>query len=75
MPRDFGWRYIGWMLWCNLITVLAIIQGTFAVLALATDIFSHNTVRIYMVINAILSGAVAQIKRNKPPGPPPLKRK
>lgn len=73
MPRDFGVRYILWMAWCNAITILSVLQGIFATLALAGDMFSHNTVRIYMVANAILSAVVAQIKRNKPPGPPPTK--
>jgi len=72
MPRDFGIRYVFWFIWCNLITIVAIAQGTFAVLALASDMFSHNTVRIYMVISAVLSAVIAQVKKNVPPGPPPL---
>jgi len=73
MPRDWGWRYIGWAIWCNFITILAVLQGIFATLALAGDMFSHTTVRIYMVANAVISAIVAQVKRNSPPGPPPVK--
>lgn len=73
VPAGFGWRYVGWAIWTNAITILSIIQGVFATLALASDMFSHTTVRIYMVSNAVLSAVIAQIKRNKPPSPPPTK--
>lgn len=73
VPRDWGWRYITWLIWCNAITILAVAQGVFATLALASDMFSHTTIRVYMVANAILSALIAQIKRNNPPSPPPTK--
>jgi hypothetical protein len=73
VPRDFGWRYIAWLAWTNAVTILMVIQGVFATLALASDMFSHNTVRVYMVASAVLSAVVAQIKRNAPPPPPPTK--
>jgi hypothetical protein len=75
MPLDFGWKYVWWVAWSNAITILAIAQGTFATMALASDMFSHNTVRIYMVANAVMSAIIAQVKRNLPPGPHPRKRK
>ena len=73
MPRDFGWRYVWWFLWCNAITLLATAQGCFAALALMSDMFSHTTIRIYMAANAVLSILIAQIKKNNPPPPAPLK--
>jgi hypothetical protein len=73
MPRDFGWRYIGWFLWCNALTLLGTAQGTFAVLALANDMFSPRTLKTYLIANAVLSVVVSQIKKNFPPPPAPLK--
>ena len=74
MPRDFGVRYVLWFAWCNAISILSIIQGSFAAAALMTDLFSHTTIRVYMVCNAVLSLIIAQVKRNSPPPPPPLKQ-
>jgi len=78
MPRDFGWRYIGWLAWSNSITILSALQGIFAsVLLVAEDpqhpLLSHDAFRLVILGNAILTGLVAQIKRNNPPGPPPTK--
>lgn len=74
MPRDFGWRYVGWFLWSNAISLLSTAQGTFAALALASDMFSARTLKVFLVTNAILCVVISQIKRNNPPGPPPLKQ-
>lgn len=79
MPRDFGWRYILWALWSNAITALSILQGSFAAVLLAVDdpsnpALSHNAVRWIVLGNAVLTGVLAQIKRNNPPptkGPTP----
>ncbi len=73
VPSNFGPRYVAWWLWCNAITILQSAQGVFAGLALASDMFSHNTVRVYMVTNAVLSIIIAQVKKNNPPSPPPTK--
>jgi len=78
IPRDFGWRYIGWAIWSNAVTILAILQGVAASVLLVADdpnnpMLSHNGFRYIMLANAILTGLVAQIKRNRPPGPPPTK--
>jgi hypothetical protein len=80
MPRDFGWRYIGWLAWCNAITILSTLQGVFAAVLLVVDVpddphpmLSHTAVRVIFLINAVLTALVAQIKRNNPPGPPPSK--
>ena len=73
VPANFGLRYIGWAIWTNLITILAVLQGIMAALMLDQDIFSHETFRYVVLANAVLTGAVAQIKRSNPPGPPPTK--
>ena len=74
VPSYFGLRYIVWLIWTNLVTIIAIVQGTFAVLALSSeDMFSHTTVRWFMVASAVLSAVIAQIKKNVPPSPPPTK--
>lgn len=74
IPRDFGWRYILWQIWCNALTLVGIAQATFASLALMSDMFSHDTIRWYMVASAVLSIVIAQIKKSNPPPPPPLKQ-
>ena len=80
MPRDFGWRYVAWFLWCNIITILSALQGVFAAVLLAAGedagrdpMIPHTWFRWIVLGNAILTGAVAQVKRNKPPSPPPTK--
>jgi hypothetical protein len=73
IPRDFGWRYILWMCWSNIITIMASAQGIVAMLMLDQEIFSHTTFRYIVLGNAILTAVVAQIKRNNPPSPPPTK--
>jgi hypothetical protein len=80
VPRDFGWRYIAWMAWCNAITILAVLQGALASVLLAVDdsaknpLLTHNEFRLVILGNAVLTGLIAQVKRNKPPGPPPVKQ-
>ena len=76
MPRDFGLRWLLWMAYCNAVTILAILQGIFASLLLVADdpnnpILSHNAFRYIVLSNAILTGLVAQLKKNHPPPPPP----
>ena len=79
MPRDFGWRYIGWLAWTNAITILSVIQGAFASALLVVDadpahpMVPIKVVQIIVIGNAVLTGIVAQIKRNNPPPPPPMK--
>jgi hypothetical protein len=73
MPTNFGFRYIAWAVWANLITILAVLQGVLATLMLDQDIFSHETFRYIVLGNALLTALVAQIKRNSPPSPPPTK--
>jgi hypothetical protein len=78
IPAYFSWRYILWALWSNAITALSILQGAFASILLIADdpanpVLSHNTVRVIILANAVLTGTVAQIKRNNPPSAPPTK--
>ena len=72
-PTRFGWAYIGWAIWTNLITILMVLQAAFASLTLANDLFTKNTERTILLVNAILTAIIAQIKRNNPPSPPPTK--
>ena len=81
MPSNFGFRYIGWFLWCNLITILAAAQGIFAAVLLAAGddsskdpLLPHTWVRWIVLGNAILTGVIAQVKRNSPPSPPPTQK-
>ena len=74
MPRDFGWRWIAWIAWCNAISILSTSQAIFAALALDSDSFSPHAIRGYMIANAVLTVIVSQIKKNRPPGPPPLQK-
>jgi hypothetical protein len=74
VPDYFSFRYILWFLWSHAIMILSILQGAFASLLLIADdpvnpVLSHTTVRIIILSNAILTGAIAQIKR--PPSDPP----
>jgi hypothetical protein len=78
MPRDWGWRYVLWILWCNSITALAIIQSAFAAVLLVADdganpLIPHSTYRWIVLGNAIFTGVIAQVKKNNPPPPPPTK--
>jgi hypothetical protein len=75
IPKDWGWRYVLWAIWSNMITILAIIQGTIAYLMLEQDIFTHQTFRSIVIVNAALTGIVAQFKKNVPPSPRPLKKR
>ena len=79
IPRDFGWRYILWMIWSNAITILAALQGIFASVLLVSDdptnpMLPHTWVRWIVLGNAILTGVIAQVKRNSPPSPPPTQK-
>ena len=75
VPRDFGWRFVLWAAWTNAITILATFQGVVAALMVDKEIFTHDTFRYLVIGNAVLTATIAQIKANKPPGPPPLKRR
>lgn len=80
MPRDFGWRYVGWFLWSNAITGLAILQTATATILVASDpadpnpLIPHMVLKAIVLANAVLSGIIAQVKRYNPPGPPPTKQ-
>ena len=69
VPVDFGWRYIGWFVWSNLITILMIAQAVFASLSLATDMLPHTWVRGILIANAVATAIIAQVKRASPNSP------
>ena len=77
VPSNFGFRYVAWFIWLNSITALAILQGALAsVMLLADDsstnpLLSHTTWRMIVLANAILTGIIAQVKKNNPPSAPP----
>lgn len=79
MPRDFGFRYIAWVMWCNAITGLQVIQTVTATVLLASDptdphpLIPHMVLKSIVLANAVLSAVIAVVKRNFPPGPPPTK--
>lgn len=66
IPKNFGCKYVAWFFWSHAVSILSIVQGVFATLSLATDMFSHNVVRGYMVANAITCAILANIDRRKP---------
>ena len=72
MPRDFGWRYILWVTWCNALSILGTAQAILAMLALDPTLVSAKSYHYITLANAILVVVVAQWKKNAPPGPPPL---
>lgn len=63
-----------WLLWSNLITLLATIQAALAGLMISANVFTHTQFRVIVIANAVLTAVIAQIKRNNPPGPPPEKQ-
>jgi len=81
VPSYFGPRYLAWLLWSNAITVLSVLQGVFASVLLVSDpsghdpdpLIPHNVSRFIILGNAVLTGIIAQLKRNNPPGPPPTR--
>lgn len=80
MPPDFGIRYVLWFIWCNSITLLQVIQTATATLLVASDpdapnpLIPHTVLKVVVLSNAVLTGIIAQVKRNNPPGPPPTKQ-
>lgn len=73
MPRDFGWRYILWLIWCNALSILGTAQAILAMVALDPTLVAAKTYHWVTLGNAILVVVIAQWKKNAPPGPPPLK--
>jgi hypothetical protein len=73
VPAYFSWRYIFWLLWANAITVLNTIQAVVATLTLDPTLIPHDTLHYLLIANCILCVVVAQLKKNNPPGPPPMK--
>jgi hypothetical protein len=66
VPTYFGWRYILWLIWSNLITGLMTLQAIFAALTLNPDLVPHNVFHWILISNAVLCVAVAQIKQRTP---------
>jgi hypothetical protein len=70
MPRDFGWRYLLWILWDNPITVLMTLQAIFLQLTLDPDLSPVWVHRVSQVACA-LGIVIAQIKKRVPSASPP----
>ena len=79
IPKDFGWRYILWNIWCGwvfavkwlwakAITIMMIVQAVFSVLTLdpAQTLISHEAFHWCSIGNAVLCIVLAQIKRDTP---------
>jgi hypothetical protein len=72
MPRDFGWRWVLWMAWCNAISILATLQAVFAAITLDPTLLPHDVVHWIQIASLILLVIIAQLKKYNPP-PPLLK--
>lgn len=73
MPHDFGWRWLVWLLWSNILTVLLTIQAIFLQLTLDPESLPRNWVHRVLQAANIIGIVVAQVKRNNPPPPRPRK--
>jgi hypothetical protein len=77
MPRDFGWRWLLWLAWCNALTIICTMQVALLQITMP-DPSTPQQARpwIHWVLTAvnILGIIAAQIKRNNPPLPPPLQK-
>jgi len=74
MPRDFGWRYVLWLTWSNVLTIILSLQAIFLQLTIDSDIPTTWTHHLLTAAD-VLGIVAAQIKRNKPPPPPPRKKR
>lgn len=76
MPRDWGWRYLWWVAWTNMLTIICTIQLGFIYLTAdnTLDLSDKSSHRLLAVAN-LLGIVVAQIKRHNPPKDPPRKKR
>jgi hypothetical protein len=75
MPRDFGVRWLVWMAYSNMLTIVFTAQ--LVMMQVAYDPHNAQSPWVHWVLTgANVFGIIgAQIKRNKPPPPAPRKRK
>ena len=71
MPQDFGLRYIGWVLWCNVLTILAALQAIFTAITMDPTIVDPHTFHYISIANLVLIVVLAQLKKSNPPPPAP----
>ena len=72
MPRDFGWRYIGWLCWSNKLSLLFLAQS--AILEWTADAdLPKATFHHWMAAANIIGIILAQISRMQGVVPPPTK--
>lgn len=72
MPRDFGWRYLGWLCWTNKLSVLFTLQCIFLEITADSDLprnITHHCLAAANIIGLVL----AQISRKQGTLPPPTK--
>jgi hypothetical protein len=72
IPKDFGFKYILWWIWCHAIFLLSIVQAVFAAFLLVADdptnpILPHNVYRWIIFGNAVLTTVLAKVERKMPP--------
>lgn len=75
MPRDFGPRFILWMIWSNLLSIICTLQ--IIVLYLSADdtlALSDKTTHYLLTGANVLGIVIAQVKKNHPPKEAPRKR-
>lgn len=72
---NIHWKWLGWFLWSNAITLIQVVQVSIAGLMIYAEAFPHEVFRKLVIANAILTGIISQIKANRPPGPPPERDK
>ena len=66
MPKEFSFKYVMWVLWCNAVTVLVTIQGVLAAITLDPTLMSHVIFHWVSIGNALLVIVLAQIERRGP---------
>ena len=73
VPAYFSWRYIIWLSWSNAVTILGTIQAIFQAITIDQTLVDHTTAHIISIINLAIMVIIAQMKKNNPPGDPPMK--
>jgi hypothetical protein len=74
MPKDWGFRYIGWLLYTNALSIVMTVQLIFLQFTMDSTL-SRPTVHWLLSGVNVLGIIIAQIKRATGPPPRPLKHR